>query len=51
MSTYCEYRSAPNRRLFIFQWLVFYIWVTLACVAGVYSIISVVFVIRKRASK
>ncbi|KAI9470352.1 hypothetical protein BX667DRAFT_501952 [Coemansia mojavensis] len=49
MDSYCEFSNNPGRRLFIFKWLIFYVWVGLACIAGIVGVSSVIFVIKKRS--
>ncbi|KAJ2478077.1 hypothetical protein EV174_004417, partial [Coemansia sp. RSA 2320] len=50
MQSYCDFTGAPNKRLFVFKWLVMYIWITLASIVGIYSIarMMVVIVCRSR---
>ncbi|KAJ2806913.1 hypothetical protein H4R21_000683 [Coemansia helicoidea] len=49
MGSYCEYYEAPNSRLFVFQWLVFYIWLLVMCVAGLGSITAMMVAIFRRS--
>ncbi|KAJ1721928.1 hypothetical protein LPJ53_003617 [Coemansia erecta] len=48
METYCDFLQPPSKRLFMFKWLVFYIWVTLTAIIGISSIIIMILHIFKR---
>ncbi|KAJ2857445.1 hypothetical protein GGI22_003515 [Coemansia erecta] len=49
MDSLCQYYETPNKRHFLFEWLVFYIWVTLTAIVGVYSIVAMVVAIVHRS--
>ncbi|KAJ1896887.1 hypothetical protein LPJ66_003717 [Kickxella alabastrina] len=49
MQTYCDYNKTPGKKLFNFQWLVFYIWVILASIIGIYSILTLLGATIKRS--
>ncbi|KAJ2818800.1 hypothetical protein GGI24_004989 [Coemansia furcata] len=49
MSSYCEYMAPPSTRLFVFKWLVMYIWISLAILIGLYSIVRMMVVIVCRS--
>ncbi|KAJ1664970.1 hypothetical protein IW140_002769 [Coemansia sp. RSA 1813] len=51
MHTFCQYYETPGKRHFIFEWLVFYIWVTLTAIVGGYSIITMVIAIIHRSQQ
>ncbi|KAJ2779850.1 hypothetical protein H4R18_003777 [Coemansia javaensis] len=51
MASFCDFYDAPSRRLFVFKWLVSYIWITLTCIAGLYSIVAMVASIVHRSQK
>ncbi|KAJ2857807.1 hypothetical protein J3B02_000746 [Coemansia erecta] len=49
INSYCDYLAAPNSRLFVFKWLVFYIWATLAIFAGIFSMLTMLTFITRRS--
>ncbi|KAJ1798380.1 hypothetical protein LPJ59_002533 [Coemansia sp. RSA 2399] len=49
MDSFCQYYETPNKRHFLFEWFVFYIWVTLTAIVGVYSIVAMVVAIIRRS--
>ncbi|KAJ2709928.1 hypothetical protein H4R19_004002 [Coemansia spiralis] len=49
MSSYCAFFEAPSRRLFVFKWLVFYIWIMLVSVVGLGSITVMAVAIFQRS--
>ncbi|KAJ1986988.1 hypothetical protein GGI25_006068 [Coemansia spiralis] len=49
LKSFCQFNDTPGRRLFVFHWLVFYIWVALAVVIGIYSITTMIIAIVRRS--
>lgn len=50
MDSFCEFFAPPpTRGLFIFRWLIYYVWVVLAIILGIYSIVGMFIVIITRS--